>query len=132
VLFPIKLVSIYNIRFEPQYQIAHNSPTIHPAHSLFRVAHPLMLKQGLWIWQILLRLGIYSFGNCWHFAQWFGRPLAYRGRHIKKPAKICRLWHIRQNPLGRPLAYRGRQRYMPMVGPTIARSVTIGKLDAEL
>jgi hypothetical protein len=47
-----------------------------------------MLKQGLRIRRILLRLGIKSIGNSWHFAQWL-------------------LWHIGQSPLGRRLAYRG-------------------------
>jgi hypothetical protein len=73
-----------------------------------KIAHPcnsptIYVKPALQIRRVLLRLCI---GDSWHFAQWFGRSLSYRRRHIKKnPPKKCRLLHI---ALWRPRFANGR------------------------
>jgi hypothetical protein len=55
-------------------------------------------------------------GDHWHIAD----------VTLKKSAKICPLWHIGQCTL----AYRDVTD-MPTVSPTIARSATVGELDAK-
>jgi hypothetical protein len=58
-------------------------------------------------------------GDRWHIAAGM----------VKKTAKICRLWHIRQSPLPPVGISRTSQRDMPAVGPTIAHIATVGKLQ---
>jgi hypothetical protein len=86
-----------------------------------------MLKQGLRIWRILLRLGIQYFGDS-------GSGLGDRC-HIadgKKKRQNLPAVAYRAKPLGQTIGIsRTAQSDMPTVGPTIARSATVSKLDAK-